>query len=146
MSDPGGPIGSCGDPGSTYCCSTESLKITSPAGIQYSSDTSMLYYSSLIHAGIFSIDFNDYSPSIWQQTVAQCSSLHIAIAADALLVGVDFGIMTIDTETAEARWFAGGTVPGDTVGDDQSTEFSQVADFTLLSDGAVVISDKVLNR
>ena len=146
MSDPGGPAGSCGDPGSAYCCTIDSLKMTSPAGIQYSSDTNMLYYTSLVHAGIFSMDLNDYSTSIWQQTVAQCNSLHIAISADTLLVGVEFGIMTIDTETAEAQWFAGGTAPGDYIGDDLSTKFSQVADFTSLSDEAVVISDKVLNR
>ena len=35
---------------------------------------------------------------------------------------------------------------GDTVSDTLNTKFGEVADFTSLSDGAIVISDKTQNR
>ena len=98
------PIGTCGVAGSTYCCYFDNVRTTNPAGIHFSQDTRTMYFSSLVHAGVFRITYNDnYLASHWQQTVAQVSSLHATSSADALLAGVDFGIMTINMDTAEAQ-------------------------------------------
>ena len=141
-----GRVATCGVPGSDYCCYSNRILITEPAGLHYFLDTRTLYFTSLVHAGVFSVDFSNAAAAHWQQTVTQGSSLHATCSADALLAGVDFGIMTIHMDTAEAQWFTGGSVTGDTVSDALSTEFGEVADFTSLSDGAIVISDKIQNR
>ena len=139
-------LGTCGVPGSKYTGHINELLLTNPAGIHYFLNTRTVYFTSLVHPGVFRGTLSDDQASRWQQTVAQGSSLQATSSADALLAGVDFGIMTIDMETAEAKWFTGGSVARDNISDPLSTEFSQVVDLMPLSDSFIVISDKAQNR
>lgn len=139
-------VGATDNAGSDYDGPNTDIRITSPSGNHYSKDLEKLYFTSLVHAGIFVSSFVTGQTYTWLDTVAQSSSLQFTSSEEHLLVGVDFGVMKINRNTEETQWITGSDTSGDAVDSPMTTEYGFVADFILLADDVVLITDKAQNR
>ena len=146
LSQPITYAGQCGSKGSNYeGHRIHDARITRPRGI-LSPGENLIYFTTSAHSSVGIINSHTDQVTILSTGLPRARMLTYDPHHNALLVGVNHGIMRVNISDGNATWLSGSPQEGSGLNDSNNAQFIYPVDTVVVSDTAIIVSDRDNNR